>query len=535
MLVSPMLVSSRARRVRNSALLAVCVALGAPLAAHADPIAPLPPTAHEGDVGAAVRAADAADAAAGHVHTDPHARSNGGSSGAKAATAKALALGAAAGKVAAAGALLAGPIATRALPARIDAQPSYVGQNSCDPIDKPGATAYAQLMKSTYGKGVAGISRWCNAGQTEHSEGRAIDWMLSAGKPEEKAVADAATAWLTANSGENARRLGVMYLIWNKKMWRAYAPERGWQPYTGASPHTDHIHTSLTWDGAMKRTSWWTGSSVTALDLGPCRPWAGSPALVYTSKRTASCPASAAAPSSSYPVVVPGERNANVAVAQRALGITADGQFGYGTRTAVLAYQQAKKLPRTGVLDKATWARLVPQSVQVPAPAPQPPATKDPKVTPPKLLPLPAKVTTRYTPLKNTRLALGSKGSAVSVLQTGLRVPATAVFDARTRTALIAFQKSWKLPTTGGTNLKTWNRLELRQFPWLAYQTTTVRRGQTGRVVVALQQALRITADGDFGGQTAAAVMTVQARYGLAANGVVDPTTWRAVTAQAPR
>ena len=156
---------------------------------------------------------------------------------------------------------IAGPVATRALPAMVDVRPSYTGQNSCDPIDKPGATAFGQLMKETYRTGVVGISRWCNGSQSEHSEGRAIDWMLDVNKPEEKAVAESAIAFLTANNGENARRLGVMYLIWNKQSWRAYAPERGWQPYSGASPHTDHIHTSLTWDGAMKRTSWWTGPS----------------------------------------------------------------------------------------------------------------------------------------------------------------------------------------------------------------------------------------------------------------------------------
>ena len=54
-------------------------------------------------------------------------------------------------------------------------------------------------------------------------------------------------------------------------------------------------------------------------------------------------------------------------------------------------------------------------------------------------------------------------------------------------------------------------------------------------VAQGLQQALRVTADGQFGRQTAAAVMTIQARYGLDANGIVDPRTWRAVIAQAPR
>lgn len=493
--------------------------------AAADPIAPrsLP---EEGDTPAVIRAADAADAAAGvagvvakGAQAHPQAQAFG-----TARTSRALRAAA-----------LVGPVATRALPALVDARPGYVGQNSCDPIDKPGATAFARLMTSTYAAGNAGISRWCNAAQSEHLEGRAIDWMLDSGKSDQKRVGDAAVAWLTANNGENARRLGVMYLIWNRQMWRAYAPERGWQAYTGANPHTDHIHTSLTWDGAMKRTSWWTGSSVTSPDLGPCRVYAGSPAPIYSARRTGSCRVAVQAPASSYPVFVPGQSSSTIAVAQKALAITADGSFGYGTRRAVLDYQARQGLARTGVLDKGTWVKLVPSSATPNRTTTRPPATSGPAVVQPRTLALPAKVTTRYTPYKGSRLAVGSKGTGVRVLQKGLRINSTGVFDARTRSSLVAFQKSWRLPGTGRTDLKTWNRLELKQFPWLGYLNTTVRRGATGRAVTSLQQALRITADGRFGAQTATAVMTVQARYGRKPTGVVDPTTWRAIAAQAPR
>lgn len=514
-------------RLRRGALRCAAAALAGPLlvttlapalTAVADPIAPKP-MPDEGNLTAVIRAADAADALA---------RAEGASGpGGKLTTNSA----GAALRVAA----VAGPVATRALPALVDARPSYVGQNSCDPIDKPGATAYAALMTSTYGAGYAGISRWCTESQSEHLEGRAVDWMLDSTKPDQKEVGDSAAAWLTANNGENARRLGVMYLIWNRKMWRAYAPERGWQPYTGSNPHTDHIHTSLTWDGAMKRTSWWTGSAVTVADLGPCRVYAGSPAPVYTGRRTGSCPATIPAPTSSYAVFMPGQKSPTIAIAQRALGITDDGDFGYGTRKAVLDYQGRQGLARTGVLDKATWVTLVPSSATPDTGTTPPPAATDPTVVQPPVRALPAKVTTRYTSYKGAKLAVGSKGAAVRVLQKGLRLSSTGSFDARTRSSLVAFQKSWRLAGTGTTNLKTWNRLELSQFPWLGYLQTTLARGATGKGVVALQQALRITADGSFGRQTAAAVMTVQARYGLTPTGVVDPTTWRAVAAQGPQ
>ncbi len=59
-----------------------------------------------------------------------------------------------------------------------------------------------------------------------------------------------------------ARRLGVMYVIWNNKFygsWTGYKPE----PYTcGTDPtacHIDHIHFSFDLAGARARTSFFTG------------------------------------------------------------------------------------------------------------------------------------------------------------------------------------------------------------------------------------------------------------------------------------
>ena len=78
----------------------------------------------------------------------------------------------------------------------------------------------------------------------------------------------------------NARRLGVMYIIWNNRIWGAYRPADGWRPYRAApstpSPgsdtacHRNHVHLSLSWAGAMGRTSWWT-QAVAGPDYGPCR------------------------------------------------------------------------------------------------------------------------------------------------------------------------------------------------------------------------------------------------------------------------
>ncbi|MGY1687040.1 hypothetical protein ACI8AK_15755 [Geodermatophilus sp. SYSU D00867] len=167
-----------------------------------------------------------------------------------------------------------GPTPPAAAPPAVEAPAPYVAQAVCDPAPKPGARDLADALLAHYGTGSVGISRECAVGgPSEHKEGRALDWMLDAGVPAQRAVAEEFLAWLTAPgpSGESAwaaRRLGVMYVIWDREIW---SPARGWQPYDGASPHTDHVHVSLSWAGAMGTTSWWTGVAA-RVDTGPCTP-----------------------------------------------------------------------------------------------------------------------------------------------------------------------------------------------------------------------------------------------------------------------
>ncbi|MEV4820598.1 VCBS repeat-containing protein, partial [Micromonospora sp. NPDC049274] len=150
----------------------------------------------------------------------------------------------------------------------IDGYASYQGQEICDPTNKPGVVSFKDLLKSTYGDRDWGISRDCDTGDTsEHKEGRALDYGFDVNDSAERAQADDLINWLLAtdqygNKHAMARRLGIMYIIWNKQQWRAYDPSAGWQPYTGEIPHTDHIHFSFSWSGANKRTSWWSANPV---------------------------------------------------------------------------------------------------------------------------------------------------------------------------------------------------------------------------------------------------------------------------------
>ncbi|WP_336922917.1 hypothetical protein [Aquipuribacter sp. SD81] len=176
-----------------------------------------------------------------------------------------------------------------------DRAPGYQGQVTCDPKERPGTVALRSLLRATYGKANSGgIVRSCSTGgRSEHKEGRAYDWMLDANRASDKAMADAFLAWLTGPDrngyrGGNAQRLGVQYVIWNKRQWSTW--DKRWIAYRGASPHTDHVHISLTWDGAMKRTSWWDGHEVLKFDHGPCVRTAGTLAPRYTKVNYTPCP-----------------------------------------------------------------------------------------------------------------------------------------------------------------------------------------------------------------------------------------------------
>lgn len=148
----------------------------------------------------------------------------------------------------------------------IDRYASYVGQTTCDPVAKPGVVGFRDLIKAEYGRGDMGIVRACDAGGTsEHKEGRALDYAFNAGDPAQVAQANDLLNWLLAtdrygNTHALARRFGLMYVIWNRRIWKAYEPSAGWQAYNGDNPHTDHIHFSFSWAGARKQTTWWTAA-----------------------------------------------------------------------------------------------------------------------------------------------------------------------------------------------------------------------------------------------------------------------------------
>lgn len=168
------------------------------------------------------------------------------------------------------------------LPHKIERFSPWLPQVSCDPTTKPGVASFMAMVDRTWGEGRnGGVVRSCGiGGDSEHKEGRAWDWMLDPDDYEQQVAGQRVIDWLLADNAANARRVGIMYIIWNGEIWSSYRQDEGWRRYTGAHNHHDHIHFSFSWAGAMGRTSWWTGK-VAPVEYGPCRIFKGSPVPDY--------------------------------------------------------------------------------------------------------------------------------------------------------------------------------------------------------------------------------------------------------------
>jgi hypothetical protein len=208
-----------------------------------------------------------------------------------------------------AAAVLAGPapavaaLATPDFGPAIDAYASYVGQSTCDATAKPGVAGFRDLLNATYGTHNSGIGRACDdGGRSEHKEGRALDYALNVYDAGQRAIANDILNWLLAtdrygNTNANARRLGMMYIIWNRLIWYSSNPYAGWQNYACSGDpsdcHTNHIHFSFSWAGALKQTSWWSAAgSAQVFEAASNNGWRPLPVSGGTGSVTGSAAAS---------------------------------------------------------------------------------------------------------------------------------------------------------------------------------------------------------------------------------------------------
>ena len=120
-----------------------------------------------------------------------------------------------------------------------------------------------------------GIVRACSVGgRSEHKEGRAFDWGVSAHGRRTAPRSPASLHWLLktdkyGNHYAMARRLGIQYVIWNHKIWGAYSAS----PAGGSTPAPTRTPTTCTsrspGPAPAGKTSFWTGK---VGNVGPPTP-----------------------------------------------------------------------------------------------------------------------------------------------------------------------------------------------------------------------------------------------------------------------
>lgn len=274
------------------------------------------------------------------------------------------------------------------LPSSIEAPARYVAQVSCDPRVRPGTRKLATLLTATYRSARASWASTYACGtdgsRSEHYDGRAVDWMVSIRKSNQRAAAKAAIRWLLAtdragNRYAMARRLGVMYIIFDNRIWGSWGG--GWQQYNGCakhrsraydnSCHRSHVHISLSWNGAMGRTTFWT-RRVARTDYGPCRYRGLNWAPRHAKVNAVPCPSLPRAKASkgssatkkalvrySGAAVRKGSRGPAVSAVQRATHVPVTGRYDVRTARAVTKFQRKHRVPRTGIMYTATWRALL--------------------------------------------------------------------------------------------------------------------------------------------------------------------------------
>jgi hypothetical protein len=156
----------------------------------------------------------------------------------------------------------------------------YQPQTTCKRTPKPGVLMLADWLVAR-GGGYGPISRSCaGSSRSEHKESRAFDWLLDATDPVDAALAAALLDELLApdDTGQPhalARRMGIMYIIWDDTMYASYDGfvakrylSSGCRNRRTCSPtlrHRDHLHVSLTRKGARGRTSWYYAQAAAAV------------------------------------------------------------------------------------------------------------------------------------------------------------------------------------------------------------------------------------------------------------------------------
>ena len=134
-------------------------------------------------------------------------------------------------------------------------------------------------------------------------------------------------------------------------------------------------------------------------------------------------------------------------------------------------------------------------------------------------------------------LSEGDEGRQVKLLQEALGIGADGVFGPATEEAVQHFQAHHGLTIDGVVGSQTWAALRGRAPARASVadassgesSSSSSGEGSEGGAVARLQNALHLSADGNFGPETEAAIRRLQARHGLTVDGVVGPATWHVI------
>lgn len=123
--------------------------------------------------------------------------------------------------------------------------------SKCSGRPQPGTVALSAAVRALYeGIGTLGIYN-CRpssggGGLSTHGEGRGWDAACNANTPQGRVLGDRLAADLVVAH----RALGIQRIIWNRRQTDTRAGMGNWRPYSGASPHTDHLHIECCWSSA---------------------------------------------------------------------------------------------------------------------------------------------------------------------------------------------------------------------------------------------------------------------------------------------
>jgi hypothetical protein len=150
---------------------------------------------------------------------------------------------------------------------------TYQPQTTCTTHPRAGTVALGEWLVATYGGAGGAVNRPCTgAGVSEHKDGRAVDWTLDASSRADRNIAKRflRAAFATdadGNAAALARRMGIMYVIWNDHFYPSYrqfekarylsSSCRARHKCSKTLRHRDHLHISLSKAGAKGRTSFY--------------------------------------------------------------------------------------------------------------------------------------------------------------------------------------------------------------------------------------------------------------------------------------